>query len=104
VPVTLHDRARLDALIAIVKPANSLSARIEYLNNAQREYYKRWSERWLRFIARHPDGEAYRMTLEDDCPQELPEEINMALFGPTTRIKLTDDLNVAMEKYRKVSL
>jgi hypothetical protein len=100
VPISERDRKRLDALIAIVKPANSLAARIDTLSDDQRDWYDGWKvycERWMR-----GHGErAYKLTLEGFSPVGLREDISIALFGETPRILETDDDNKAAQIYQR---
>jgi hypothetical protein len=100
VPITERDKRRLDALIAIVKPANSLAARIDTLTADQRGWYDGWKahcERWMR-----RNGErAYEITLNGRGPVNLRKEISVALFGEMPRILMTDDDNGAADIYRR---
>jgi hypothetical protein len=100
VPVTERDKRRLDALIAIVKPANSLAARLDSLTDDQRNWYEGWKthcERWMR-----KNGErAYQRILEGYGPAGLREDIGIALFGELPRILQTDDDEKAAQIYQR---
>jgi hypothetical protein len=101
VPVTERDKRRLDALIAIVKPANSLAARIDKLTTDQRDWYDGWKahcERWMRI---NSDDRAYELTLSGFGPVGLRDDISIALFGEMPRIFQTDDENKAAEIYQR---
>jgi hypothetical protein len=100
VPITERDKRRLDALIAIVKPANSSAARIDTLTDDQRDWYDGWKahcERWIR-----KNGErAYELTLDNIGPMKLREDISIVLFGEMPRILKTDDDRRAAEIYQR---
>ncbi|WP_143130551.1 hypothetical protein [Bradyrhizobium arachidis] len=93
-PVSDRDRNRLAALIAIVKPANSLAARFETLTDEQRDYYWYWHQRygdWLRRCLvldddNEPDARPYARMLEHDTSPRLRRDIDEALFGKAPRI------------------
>jgi hypothetical protein len=98
--VTERDRQRLEALVAIVKPSHSIAARLDTLNDDQRDQYDWWKARLDRFIGQHPDGDAYEMQLKGFGPR-LANAINVALFGETPRILKTDDDRIAAEIYQR---
>lgn len=101
-PVTDRDRQRLEALIAIVKPANSLGARIDTLNDEQRDWYDGWNahcDRWMR----RNDEHAYELMLNGYGPVGLRKDIAIALFGETPRILASDDDRRAAEIYQRYS-
>lgn len=102
--ITASDRKQLDALIAIVRPAHSLAAKLETLTDEQRARYDRHSECMLAFIARNDidedgkRGNAYAMTLRDYGPR-LPSPIATALFGDMPKILKTDTEADAARKW-----
>jgi hypothetical protein len=98
--ITERDRTRLDALIAIIKPANSLAARVEKLTPDQREQYETFKARWDRFIDHHPDGDAYELTLNGYGPC-LPDAIENTLNGEMPRILKTDGDDKAAQIYQR---
>jgi hypothetical protein len=96
-PVTERDRTRLAALQAIVKPANSLAARIDTLTDEQRRWYIGWKahcERWMSKRKRTGDddddreGRAYQLTLDNFGPVDLRDDIRTALYGPKPTIPI----------------
>lgn len=99
-PITERDRQRLQALIAIVKPADSISARLDTLAETDRNYYDEWKARREHWMRRYPDGEAFEKHLDGYGPQ-LRDDISVALFGETPRILKTDDYQRAQEIYRR---
>jgi hypothetical protein len=102
VPVTERDRSRLAALIAIVRPNDSLAARLEAVTDDQREYYRHWKARCDGFIERYPNGEAYEKHLDGYGPfNSLRDEIAEALFGNPPQILNTDDDDKAAQIYRR---
>lgn len=101
--ITARDRSRLAALIAIVKPAHSLAARVDALNDDHRNYYLGWSAHWSQWINRHndDDGRAYGLTLAGYGPVQLPADIATALHGAMPQILKTDSDNDAANKFRE---
>lgn len=97
-------KKRLAALLAVVKPAHSLAAKLDTLNEDDRARYSLYAERLSAFVARHdidPDGNAgnaYAMTLRGYGPR-LPEMIGKALFGDEPKILLTDTETDAARKW-----
>jgi hypothetical protein len=100
VPITERDKRRLDALIAIVKPANSLAARIDTLTADQRDWYDGWKAHCEQWIRRNGER-AYEITLKGRGPVNLREDITIALFGEMPRILETDDYNRAAQIYQR---
>jgi hypothetical protein len=100
VPITERDKTRLDALIAIVKPANSLAARLDTLNDDQRDWYDGWKAHCERWMSRN-DERAYEITLNGGGPISLREDITTALFGEMPRILKTDDDDKAAQIYQR---
>ncbi len=98
--VTERDRTRLDALIAIVKPANSLAARLDTLSDGQRDWYDGWEahcEQWMR-----RNGErAYELALCGFRPVGLRSDISTALFGEMPRILKTHSDSEAAAIYHR---
>lgn len=92
-PVSDRDRNRIAALILLVRPAHSIAARVQALNETDRAQYDRYAERMSTFIARNDidqdgnPGNAYAMTLRGYGPQ-LTRAIAMTLFGETPKILL----------------
>lgn len=95
-PVSDRDRSRLAALIAIVKPANSLAARLDALTDEQRDYYWYWHQRYGDWLKRclsldddnEPDARPYARMLERDTSPRLRRDVETALFGETPKILL----------------
>ncbi|MCD9825335.1 hypothetical protein [Bradyrhizobium japonicum] len=88
-------KKQLAALLAVVKPAHSLAAKLDTFNEDDRARYDLYSERLSAFIARNDvdsegnAGNAYAMTLRGYGPR-LPETVSKALFGKTPEIVKTD--------------
>jgi len=99
VPVTDRDRQRLDALIAIVKPVNSLAARLDTLTDADRNYYDEYKARCERWMLRYPDGGAYEKHLDGYGPK-LRDDIS-ALLGEMPGILKTHNDSDAAEIYQR---
>lgn len=101
-PITERDKRRLDALIAIVKPANSLAARIDTLSDNQRDWFRARNAHCKKWLLKNDDeqGRAYRLTLDGYGPFGLREDISVALFGPAPQILTTDDEQTSAQKYR----
>ena len=97
-PVTERDRSRLAAIVAIVKPTDSLASRLETLTDNQREHYENWHSRYRKFIDQNPDGKAYELAMDgfDPC---LPTDIREALFGKLPHLLMTDTFETIAEKY-----
>jgi hypothetical protein len=99
--VSARDKSRLAALIAIVKPANSLAARLDTLSIDDRAYYESWKEyvhRWVSNAMRTADPDdreahLYHLHLQGYGPASLRKDIRIALFGeiPCIPITATDD-------------
>lgn len=93
--ITERDKKQLEAIIAIVKPAHSLEARLDALNETDRAQYDHYAQRMSAFIARNDidadgnAGNAYAMTLRGHGPQ-LTKAIATTLFGETPRLLLID--------------
>jgi hypothetical protein len=95
--ITERDKRRLDALIAIVKPANSLAARIEMLTDEQRDYHTAWKvhcDRWMRKCKAQCDdddereGRPYARMIDGFGPY-LRDDIYVALYGTRAVIPIT---------------
>jgi hypothetical protein len=98
--ITERDKRRLDALIAIVKPANSLAARLDTLTDNERDWYNGWKAYCDRYIQRHSDGDAYAKHLDGYGPfGGLRDDIKIALFGETPHIIVSDDIDTAAQRY-----
>ncbi|WP_161495369.1 hypothetical protein [Bradyrhizobium sacchari] len=108
-PISDRDRSRLAALIAIVKPAHSLAARLETLTDEQRDSYARWEalyERWIEWCKAHHDDEIevdarpYAYLLQR-CPPPptLHRDVQTPLFGETPKILRTDTEDEAARKW-----
>lgn len=97
-------KKQLAVLLAVVKPAHSLAAKLDMLNEDDRARYGLYCERLSAFIARHDidsdgnAGNAYAMTLRGYGPR-LPETIGKALFGETPTIRLIDTEDDAARKW-----
>ena len=76
-PINERDKRRLDALIAIVKPANSLAARIDMLTDDHRDWFREWNAHCKKWLLKNDDedGRAYKLTLDGYGPVELREDI-----------------------------
>lgn len=107
-PVSDRDRSRLAALIAIVKPAHSLAAKLETLTDEQRDYYARWKaryERWIEGCKAHHDDEIeldarpYAYSLQGHGPPALRRDVKTALFGEAPKILKTDTEDTAARKW-----
>ncbi|KJC60075.1 hypothetical protein UP10_15520 [Bradyrhizobium sp. LTSPM299] len=91
-------KKQLAALRAIVKPANSLVARVERLNDEHRKIYDRYSERMDAFIAQCKadvtldDDLDVRMYAADLQGKKLPtlrKDVAEALYDPMPTITAT---------------
>lgn len=98
--VSERDRSRLAALIAIVKPVNSISARLDALNDDQREHYDWFKSRCEQWMRRYPDGEAYEKHLDGYGPR-LRADISVSLYGQQRTIPIAADDNAAMQIYKE---
>ncbi|MCA6120343.1 hypothetical protein J6500_00265 [Bradyrhizobium sp. WSM 1704] len=107
-PVSDRDRNRLAALVAIVKPANSLAARLDAITDEQRAYYATWEARYERWIewckAQHDDeievdARPYARMLEHDTSPRLHRDVEAALFDETPKILLSDTEETAARKW-----
>ena len=102
--LTERIRNRIDALFAILKPANSLASRVDALSEDDRQIYDRYSDRMKDFIARNDidengeRGNAWARSIEGYGPH-LPDRIYSALFGTTPQILKTDTNDIAARKY-----
>lgn len=96
-------RSRLRALTAIIRPYDSLAARIERLNpDIRKEYdaHRARSKEW--FEQRETtSGGAYHAMLEGDDPPSTPRIVRDALFDPTPTIPETATIDEAAEIYRR---
>ncbi|MET4721657.1 hypothetical protein ABIF63_005763 [Bradyrhizobium japonicum] len=119
--ITERDRRLLSEIIAIVKPAGSLAARLEKLTSEQRDCYAEWEARYEQWIerckAQCPDDEEedaclYARSLEeDDYGPRLPSEnyepklhrrTRIALYGANlAAIPITASDNDAARIYRE---
>jgi hypothetical protein len=97
-PVSDRDRSRLAALIAIVRPAKSLAARVDMLSDTDRNFYEEWKARCERWMLRYPDGEAYEKHLDGYGPKLL-DDVSIALIGEIPRILKTHDDSDAAQIY-----
>ncbi|WP_143130872.1 hypothetical protein [Bradyrhizobium arachidis] len=98
--ITERDKRQLAAIIAIVKPAHSLAARLDELTNEQRSCYAEWRASYEKWIERcraqcpeddDPDACLYCRSLEDEdygptLPREnyepkLRRDVRIALYG-----------------------
>lgn len=104
--ITDRDRNRLAALILLIRPAHSIAARVEALNEADRARYNRYSERmsaWIeRCKAKHDDdieieARPYAHMLEGYDPPTMRGA--KALFGEEPRILLIDTETDAARKW-----
>ncbi|MCP3389690.1 hypothetical protein NLM27_12990 [Bradyrhizobium sp. CCGB12] len=94
-------KKQLAALRAIVKPAQSLAARIDRLTDEQRDGYVRWEAQYQRWFERckthiddyEADARPYACTIERDTSPTLRRDVRSALYGPDQRIpaKATED-------------
>lgn len=97
-------KKQLAALLAVVKPAHSLAAKLDTLDENDRARYDRYADDLSAFIARNDidadgnAGNAYAMTLRGYGPR-LPETIGKALFGETREIFKTDTDDDAARKW-----
>jgi len=107
-PVSDRDRNRLAALIAIVKPAHSLAARLDALADEQRDSYARWEARYERWIewckAQHDDeieadARPYAHSLQRH-PPTLRRDVRIALYGPDRVILITATEEEAASFYK----
>ncbi|WP_038956354.1 hypothetical protein [Bradyrhizobium japonicum] len=95
--ITERDKKQLDAIIAIVKPAHSLEARLEKLSDERRAYYARWKARFEQWSERckaddslddEPDARPYASMLAGHGPPMMRRSVETALFGETPRVLL----------------
>jgi len=96
-PITERDRNRLAAIIAIIRPAHSLEARLKKLSSAHREIYDEWKASWDQWFAQCKADDSidddsyarpYYHSLQGRGPR-LPVHVAKALHGPETLIPLT---------------
>ncbi|MEH2485003.1 hypothetical protein [Bradyrhizobium sp. AZCC 2230] len=107
-PITERDRNRLAAIIAQIKPPNSLAARLDTVSDEQRAYYARWEVRYEQWVqgckAKHDDeigieARPYARMLEGYGPPTMRRDVGTALFGATPKILLTDTETDAARKW-----
>jgi hypothetical protein len=104
--ITERDRSRLAALIALVKSANSLAARVDALNEDDRKIYDRYSERMKEFIARNDidengeRGNSWARSIEGYGPT-LREDIQTTIYGPKRVIPIGATDDQAQQIFRK---
>jgi hypothetical protein len=107
-PISDRDRSRLAALVAHIKPANSLAARLATLADEQRDCYARWkaiNERWFeRCKARHDDeieieARPFAYMLQGYGPPTLRQDVHIALHGPDTQIATRASEQEAAQSY-----
>jgi hypothetical protein len=107
--ITERDRKRLDALIALLKPADSVAARIETLTDDQRRYYLDWKAHFERWMTRcklacddddEREGRPYARALDGFGPY-LREDIYTALYGPRRTIPITSTDDDAARIYNE---
>jgi hypothetical protein len=97
-------KKQLAVLLAVVKPAHSVAAKLETLNEDDRARYDRYCDGLSAFIARNDidadgdAGNAYAMILRGYGPR-LPERIGKPLFGETPSIIKTDSDDDAARKW-----
>jgi hypothetical protein len=87
--ITERIRNRLDALFAIVKPANSIAARIDSLTDEQREYFEWYKARCDLWMIK------CKAQCDDDEREGRPYARMLDGFGPTLR----DDVHTALYDY-----
>ncbi|MET4603436.1 hypothetical protein ABIB90_002914 [Bradyrhizobium sp. JR4.1] len=112
-PIGDRDRNRLAALIAIVKPAHSIAAKLEAITDEQRNSYAGWEarhERWIEWCkAQHDDeiedddARPYAYSLQRYPPPTLRREVETALFGQAPKILKTDTEADAARKWMDYS-
>jgi hypothetical protein len=71
--------------VGIVRPPNSLAAKLELLSDDEREIFEAWQRLSKKWQARHSatePGGAYRTLINGTMPPLLPEPIRLKLFGP----------------------
>lgn len=102
-------KKQLATLRSIVKPANSLAARLETLTDEQRDYYRYWHKRydeWFeRCKAQHDDeievdARPYAYSLYRYPPPKLRRDVRIALHGPDRLIPITASDDDAAKIYR----
>lgn len=105
-PVSERDRSRLSALLATLRPAHSLAARVERLSADHREIYDQYVQRMREWIDRNDidsdgnRGNAWAMVIRGYGPQ-LSDDIATKLIGPTPRILASADDNSAQQTYQR---
>ncbi|MCK1524747.1 hypothetical protein [Bradyrhizobium sp. 17] len=101
-PITERDRNRFGAIIARIKPPRSLAARLDIIEDEQRNYYARWKARfdqWLdRCKAKHDDeieieARPYANMVAGQGPPAMRRSVEIALFGasPTVPLNASDE-------------
>ncbi|WP_262048192.1 hypothetical protein [Bradyrhizobium sp. Bra78] len=101
-PITERDRNRLAAIIAQLKPPNSLAARLDTISDDDRAYFARWDARFTRWIegckAKHDDeieieARPYARMLEGYGPPMMRRSVEISLIGepPTIPLHASDE-------------
>jgi len=93
------ERRRLDALVAILRPAGSLAARIAALPDQQCATYQDWQARMSEWIARRPNGQAYEAMINGEELPMLRREVRAALFQDVANISETAKLGEVQTIY-----
>ncbi|MCP1843623.1 hypothetical protein ACVIHI_003459 [Bradyrhizobium sp. USDA 4524] len=102
-------KKQIAALLAVVKPAHSLAARLDALSPDDRAHYERWKTRhdeWFeRCKARRDDeieveARPYARMLEGYGPPTMRRDVETALFGEMPRILSTASDDDAAIIYR----
>jgi hypothetical protein len=99
--VTERDKSRIAALFLLIRPAQSIAAKVQRLEPSEREIYERYSIRYSQWISEckracddddQREGRPYELSLQGRGPH-LPNDIAIALNGtvPTIIATMTDD-------------
>ncbi|MET4307710.1 hypothetical protein [Bradyrhizobium sp. RT4b] len=111
--ITERDKRQLASIIAIVKPANSLEARLEKLSEEHRVRYDIYCWRMVQWATRINamcpddyeggiDAHLYARSIDSKSYEpRLDARVQMALFGPTPRILKTASEDEAMRIYKE---
>jgi hypothetical protein len=109
--ITERDRRLLRDIIAIVKPTDSLEARLEKLDGAHREIFDNWKACWDHWFERYkaddrincePEARPYARIIDGYGPR-LPANVEKILFGDMPRILTTMTDDQAAQLYGRYS-
>ncbi|MBI0476107.1 hypothetical protein D9601_12175 [Sphingomonas sp. MA1305] len=95
-------RRRLAALAAVIRPVDSVEARVAALTPVQQRRFREWRADRAAWLARHSDGEAYALLLDGEPGPECPLLIRRAVFGTVPQLTEATTIAKAAEQYQRM--